>query len=99
MVSLYSMIQLILNAFNKHVMYLEAFAVVVHRIGNTEHSGANLLPRYGLVIEYDSQGQIVQSWHSSDPMVSKICEGFLHKGYMYLGSPYNTFAARVPYYH
>ncbi len=99
LVRLYSMIQLILNAFNKHVMYLEAFAVVVHRIGNTEHSGANLLPRYGLVIEYDSQGQIVQSWHSSDPMVSKICEGFLHKGYMYLGSPYNTFAARVPYYH
>ena len=59
-----------------------------------------LINAYFLFItEYDTDGNVVQSWHSTDPMMSKICEGFLHNGYMYLGSPYNMFAARVPYYH
>ena len=97
-VRLYSLIQVMLEKFNAF-HYVEAFAVVIHRLGNTEHSGANMIPGYGLVVEYDSEGQVVQSWHSSDPMISKICEGFLHQGYLYLGSPYNTFTARVSYYH
>ena len=97
-VRLYCLLQTILEAFNTHVTYLESFAVIIHRLGNTEHSGANMVQGYGLVIEFDSEGNIVQSWHSQDPSMSKICEGFLHNGYMYLGSPYNTFAARVPYY-
>ena len=59
-----------------------------------------LINAYFLFItEYDTDGNVVQSWHSTDPMMSKICEGFVHNGYMYLGSPYNMFAARVPYYH
>lgn len=98
-VRLYCLIQSLLEGFNKHIFYIEAFAVMIHRLGNTEHAGANMVPGYGLVIEYDSDGNPVQSWHSNDPMMSKICEGFLHNGYMYLGSPYNMFAARVPYYH
>jgi len=98
-VRLYCLIQSLLEGFNKHIFYLEAFAVMSHRLGNTEHSMANMVPGYGLVVEYDSDGNAVQSWHSTDPIMSKICEGFLHNGYMYLGSPYNTFAARVPYYH
>ena len=98
-VRLYSLIQVLLHKFNESVFYVEAFSVVIHRLGNTEHSGANMLPGYGLIVEYDSEGQVVQSWHSTDPMISKFCEGFLHNGYLYLGSPYNTFTARVPYYH
>jgi len=98
-VRLYCFIQSLLIGFNKHIAYIDTFAVMIHRLGNTEHSGANMLPSYGLVIEYDTDGNVVQSWHSTDPMMSKICEGFLHNGYMYLGSPYNMFAARVPYYH
>ena len=98
-VRLYSLIQFLLERFNANVTYVEVFAIVIHRLGNTEHSGANMVPGYGLVIEYDSEGHVVQSWHSSDPMMSKICEGFLHNGYLYLGSPYNTFTARVSYYH
>ena len=99
MVRLSALMQLLLEAFNKHITFVEAFAIINHRLGNTEYSGANMLPGYGLVIEYDAEGQVVQSWHSSDPMMSKICEGFLHNGYMYLGSPFNNFAARVSYYH
>lgn len=97
-VRLYSLMQLLLEKFNRHVTYIEAFAIMIHRLGNTEHSGANMVPAYGLIIEYDQDGQMVQSWHSTDPLMSKICEGYLHNGYMYLGSPYNNFASRVPYY-
>ena len=89
-------VQAILETINK-VIFIEALAIMNYRLGNTEYSGANLVQSYGLVVEYDNQGQVVQSWHSVDPMVSKICEGFLHNGYMYLGSPYNNLALRVPY--
>ena len=98
-VRLYCLIQAILEFFNNNIKYIDAFAIMIHRLGNTEHSGANMVQGYGLVVEYDKDGNPVQSWHSSDPMMSKICEGFLHNGYLYLGSPYNTFVARVPYYH
>lgn len=67
------------------------------RLGNTEYSGVNLVPNYGLVVEYDHDGQIVQSWHSDDPMITKICEGFVHLGQMYLGSPYNPQLLKIPY--
>ena len=66
-------------------------------MGNFEYSGVNLVPNYGLVVEYDHDGQIVQSWHSTDPMISKICEGFVHLGQMYLGSPYNPQLLKIPY--
>ena len=49
-VRLYCFIQSILIGFNKHIAYLDIFAVMIHRLGNTEHSGANMLPSYGLVI-------------------------------------------------
>ena len=90
-------VQTLIEAFNKYVIYIDALAIMVHRLGNTEYSGANMLHPYGLVLEYDTHGKIVQSWHSNDPMVSKICEGFLYHGQMYLGSPYNTLALKVPY--
>merc|ERR1711988_1125960 len=49
-VRLYCLIQTLLEGFNKHIFYLEAFAVMSHRLGNTEHSMANMVPGYGLVI-------------------------------------------------
>ena len=49
-VRLYCLIQSLLEGFNKHIFYLEAFAVMSHRLGNTEHSMANMVPGYGLVV-------------------------------------------------
>ena len=49
-VRLYSFIQSLLVGFNKHITYIDIFAVMIHRLGNTEHSGANMVPAYGLVI-------------------------------------------------
>lgn len=98
LVRLSVLVQTALEAFNNHVYYLEAFAVMTHHLGNTEHAGANMVPKYGLLVELDPQGKVVQSWQSSDPMISKICEGFLHQGYLYLGSPYNTYVARLNYH-
>lgn len=31
------------------------------------------------------------------PPFFRICEGFLHKGYMYLGSPFNRYLRRIKY--
>ena len=49
-VRLYCFIQNLLIGFNKHIAYIDIFAVMIHRLGNTEHSGANMVPGYGLVI-------------------------------------------------
>ena len=49
-VRLYCFIQSLLIGFNKHIAYIDIFAVMIHRLGNTEHSGANMVPGYGLVI-------------------------------------------------
>ncbi len=59
--------------------------------------GANLLPSYALLVELDKAGVITRSWHSTGGVVDKICEGFVHDGYMYLGSPYNLYVTRVPF--
>jgi len=89
--------QTIIQSFINNVFYVNALAVMNYRLGNTEYSGVNLVPNYGLVVEYDHDGHIVQSWHSDDPMITKICEGFVHLGQMYLGSPYNPQLLKIPY--
>ena len=60
--------------------------------------GPNLKPNIqGLVVEIDSTGKIIRSWQSPSGKVSRICEAFLHNGYLYLGSPFNTYVGRIPY--
>ncbi len=58
----------------------------------------DLVPARGLIVEYDGQGRVLQTWwNSEEGKVGRFSEGFLHEGYLYLGSPYNNFASRVKY--
>ena len=54
--------------------------------------------KYGMVVELDQDGKVINSWQSPDGTFEDFSEGYLHTdGYIYLGSPYNTYIARVKY--
>ena len=67
---------------------------VINMATYTDH-----LESRGIVIEFDGKaGKVLKSWQS--PMgskMSKFAEAHLHDGWIYLGSPYNHFAARLLY--
>jgi hypothetical protein len=42
----------------KYVYPSPALSMLIHKIGNTEYMGANILPAYALLIELDSHGQV-----------------------------------------
>ena len=70
------------------------FCRAAYWTANTE-PGAHLAPGYGLVVEYDKEGKVLQSWHSPEGRVRFVCEGFLQGGHMYLGSPYTPGVRRI----
>ena len=53
--------------------------------------------KYGLVVEYDEQGRVLQSWHNQDGSRAGYAEAMLYDNYVYLGSPWNQYVARVHY--
>ena len=54
--------------------------------------------KYGMIVELDQDGRVTNSWQSPDGTFEDFSEGYLHTdGYIYLGSPYNTYIARVKY--
>lgn len=58
---------------------------------------AHLAPPYGLVIEVDgSTGAIVSSLHSTNGAVRFISEAVVFDRWIYFGSPYTNYLARVP---
>lgn len=58
---------------------------------------AHLAPPYGLVVEIEGEtGQIVSSMHSTNGAVRFIAEAFVHDRWIYFGSPYTTYLARIP---
>ena len=62
-------------------------------------SYVDYLETRGIVIEFDgAKGKILQTWQSpKGSKMSHFAEAHLHDGWIYLGSPYNHFAARLPY--
>jgi len=58
---------------------------------------AHLAPPYGLVIEVDgSTGAILSSLHSTNGAVRFISEAVVFDRWIYFGSPYTNYLARVP---
>ena len=51
--------QNILDAIEKYVYPSPALVLLHHKIGNTEYTGANMLPAYALLVELGSNGQVV----------------------------------------
>lgn len=65
-------------------------------VGNFEPV-AHLAPPYGLVIEVDgNSGEIVSSLHSTNGAVRFISEAYIHDRWIYFGSPYTNYLARIP---
>jgi len=65
-------------------------------VGNFEPV-AHLAPPYGLVVEVDGEtGDIVSSLHSTNGAVRFISEAYVHDRWIYFGSPYNHYLARIP---
>lgn len=58
---------------------------------------AHLAPPYGLVVELDGKtGEVLSSLHSTNGAVRFIAEAFVHDRWIYFGSPYNNYLARIP---
>jgi len=58
---------------------------------------AHLAPPYGLVVEIDgNSGAIVSSLHSTNGAVRFIAEAFIMDRWIFFGSPYNNYLARIP---
>jgi hypothetical protein len=51
----------------------------------------------GVVMEFDGgSGKIIRSWQQPKE-AGIVSEGHVHDGWMYLGSPFSKYAARIPY--
>jgi len=58
---------------------------------------AHLAPPYGLVVEVDGDsGDIVSSLHATNGAVRFIAEAFIMDRWIFFGSPYNNYLARIP---
>ena len=79
-------------------MPLTIFEKISHFTINTA-TYSEYLDARGIVIEFDGKnGKILQTWQSpKGAEMSHFAEAHLHDGWIYLGSPYNRFAARLPY--
>ncbi|XP_046452409.1 adipocyte plasma membrane-associated protein-like [Daphnia pulex] len=54
-----------------------------------------VLPPYSIIVEADWEGKIVNSWHSNSADQRLFSDAKIVNGYMYLGSPFNDFLARI----
>ena len=85
-------------AFANQVFPNEYFAMGEYYAANAE-TFSDSVPKYGLIVEYDQNGKIVQSWHSPSGKYSSFSEAFLNEsdGYLYLGSYVNPYVGRLKY--
>jgi hypothetical protein len=59
---------------------------------------SKIVPKYGLIVEYDLSGRIVKSWH--DPtgrVVESASIAVVHNDKIYIGSYYGSYIAVVDY--
>lgn len=66
----------------------------IHFIGHGE-SAAFMIPKRSTIVRLDWRGNIVGSLHGFDKSVGAACHVLEFDDYLYLGSPFNRFLARV----
>lgn len=58
----------------------------------------SILPKYGLLIEYDLKGKVVKSWHDpTGKIISGTASAAIFNKKIYIGSYYSDFIATVDY--
>ena len=56
------------------------------------------LPRYGLLVEYDLNGNVIKSWHDPNGKVLQaISDAQIKDGKVYLGSFFDNYVAVIDY--
>jgi sugar lactone lactonase YvrE len=56
----------------------------------------SFIPAWGLVVELDEEGRLVDTWQDPSGRTAWISEALEWKGYLYLGSFRNPFLGRIP---
>jgi len=57
-----------------------------------------VLPKYGLLVEYDLNGNIIKSWHDpSGKVVEDTANAVIHNNKIYIGSFHSDFIAVIDY--
>ena len=54
--------------------------LAAHHLGHIEHSTSPFVKKYGLLLEMDAQGEILQSWHSPNGALPKVTTFWLFQG-------------------
>ena len=50
----------------------KSLQLTAHHLGHIEHSTSPFVKNYGLLLEMDAQGEILQSWHSPNGALPKV---------------------------
>ena len=79
---------------NTHVWHSELLDVWIYWVANLK-AIAGGLPQTGIIVEYDSQGNVLQSWHGKQ--VGQFSEAFKYKNNLILGSFSNKFVGVIKY--
>lgn len=68
---------------------------IIHSIGHFK-SVAFLGSHYSAILRIDSNGNIVDAAYGTDGKVTATSSAFIHKDYLWIGSPFNDYVARIP---
>lgn len=68
---------------------------VAHYIGGFE-SFLFLAPKVVTVLRIDNKGKIVEAAYSTDDNIASISSAYIHNDFLWLGSPFAEYIARVP---
>lgn len=68
---------------------------IVHWIGNFE-SIRFMIKHKGVVLRLDKNGNILDSLHPTNDKISTISSAYIHKNYLWIGSPFHESIVRVP---
>ena len=87
-------VKALIHAFNDYVVHLDVLDAFLYWMYNPKLA-KDAAPDLGLFVEYDSDGNVLQSWHGTK--IGKISEARLYDGNLYLGSFANPFVGVVKY--
>ncbi|KAI4477738.1 hypothetical protein M0804_012566 [Polistes exclamans] len=68
---------------------------IVHAIGSFETMNF-MMSEISVVLNLDATGKLVDVAYATDGKIKTTSSAFIHKGYLWFGSPHNEFVARVP---
>ena len=73
----------------------EFFKRAAHALGHFETFNF-MTPKKATVLRIDGNGKIINALHNSNEKISSISSAYIHDNYLWLGSPFNEYIARLP---